>query len=88
MVKICLALQEMGLRYTGIHQTIQPFVEFENLHVTQKSRNVYVLRKGLRTSLVAGTVDRNLLANVGGHGFDPDWKIPHASEQLPCVHNY
>ena len=91
VVKICLALQEMGLRYTGIHQTIQPFVSLKIF--IPKSRGLCMFQeRTLWTSLVAGTVDSGQKSTCQrrGHGFDP-WtgKIPHASEQLsPCVHNY
>ena len=69
MVKICLALQEMGLRYTDIHQTIQPFVSLK-IFIPKSQGMCMFQERTLWASLVAGTVDRNL-AKAGDTGSIP-----------------
>jgi len=69
VVKICLALQEMGLRYTDIHQTIQPFVSLK-IFIPKSQGMCMFQERTLWTSLVAGTVDRNL-AKAGDTGSIP-----------------
>ena len=76
MVKICLALQEMGLRYTDIHQSIQPFVSLKIFIPKSQGMCMYQERTSW-TSLVAGTVDRNLLAKAGDTGSIPGLGIFH-----------
>ena len=46
-----------------------------------------LIQVAIKVACPGGSVDKNLPANAGGHGFDP-WfgKIPRAKEQLsPCA---